>query len=145
MKKIFLSIFTVVLTMLYSCQSSEIYNELPSSIESFISEYWPNPDIESFSVTADGGYTVTVKNAITASFDKDYSWTDINGDGMPLPQMFLSDQIPDKLYEYLESVSALNEVFRVSRSATTYDVTLLNSALEYNKSTGEITGSSERP
>ncbi|MDE7468285.1 MAG: PepSY-like domain-containing protein [Muribaculaceae bacterium] len=141
MKHYFTPIFTVALAAFCGCQSSDLYDSLPDPIENFISKYWPNPAIEQFSINPDGGYTVTVKNSITATFDSQYSWTDVNGDGIPLPQMFLSDCLPSKLYDYLESGEYTGQVFEVKRSATAYEVTLLTGSLNYSTIDDEITGS----
>ncbi|MDE6301439.1 MAG: hypothetical protein K2M19_06950 [Muribaculaceae bacterium] len=141
MRKFILPLLIVALPALWSCQSSDIYSELPEPLQHFMSKYWPNPAIEAFTPTYDGGYTVTVKNGVTATFNSEYSWTDINGDGLPLPQMLLSDQLPAKLYDYIEGAEMLNQVFVISRNFAEYNVTLLNSSLKYTVSDGMITGS----
>lgn len=73
------------------------------------------------------------------TFDKNYEWTDVNGNGVVLPQQFLYDKLPGKLYEYIESLEAQNSVYRVVRTSTLITVTLLDSQLTYNQDTGDIT------
>ena len=144
MKHAITPILTVALAAFCACQSSDIYSSLPAPIESFISKYWPNPDISDFEIEKDGSYSVTVKNGVTVEFDSDYSWTEVDGDGMPLPEMFLSDCLPSTLYNYLETAEATNQVFEVERNAARYEVTLLSSKVYYTIATDRVSGQLQR-
>ena len=137
MKKLAL-IFLLTAT-LWSCSSNEGYDELPAPIVTFITKYWPNPVIETYSHPSADEYVVDIKDGPKLEFDENYSWTDVDGVGMPLPQVFLFDQLPGALYEYLEAGSYTNQVFEVERNARTYELELLNIDLTYDIATGKIT------
>lgn len=114
------------------CQSSEHYDSLPEPVAQFVSQYWPNPDISSYAANSDGGCTVIINSGPTVVFDRAYSWTSVKGNGLPLPQTFLYNELPEQVYDYLESGSLLNDVFDVSRTAREYRLTLLNFGLVYD-------------
>lgn len=58
---------------------------------------------------------------------------------MVLPQQFLYDRLPEALYRYIESAEAQNSVYRVVRTRAMIVVTLLDSSIDYDQSTGRIT------
>ena len=138
MKRIFYSL--ILLVGLCGCSSTEnAYDELPAPIAKFISEYWPNPDIDSYTQPEADEYVVIIKSGPSLTFDADYKWTDVNGLGMPLQEMFLYDQLPTNLYDYLSEGSNLDDVFRVVRDSSKYTLTLLDTVIEYDMATGQIT------
>ena len=136
MKK-FLSILFIV-SVLCSCTDNEAYDDVPEPIITFITQYWPNPVIESYSQPSANKYRVDIKNGPSLEFDGEYSWTEVNGLGMPLPQIFLYDQLPQKLYDYLQTGEYLNQVFEVERNSTTYSLDLQTIDLYYDISSGTI-------
>lgn len=136
MKK-FLSILFIV-SVLCSCTDNEAYDDVPEPIITFITQYWPNPVIESYSQPSANKYEVDIKNGPSLEFDGEYSWTEVNGLGMPLPQIFLYDQLPQKLYDYLQAGEYLNQVFEVERNSTTYSLDLQTIDLYYDISSGTI-------
>lgn len=136
MKKLFALIF--VTAILTACTDNEAYDDVPQPIISFITQYWPNPIIESYAQPTANKYEVDIKNGPSLEFDGNYSWTDVDGEGLPLPKEFLFDQLPDKLYEYLEGGEYLNQVFEVERNVRTYKLDLLNIDLSYDISTGAV-------
>lgn len=138
MKRIFLLLIAAVIFTFASCQSSDLYTQLPGPISKFISNYWPNPAIESYAQPSAESYTVTIKNGPTLDFNGSYSWTSVSGNGLPLPQQFLFDQLPSKLYDYIESGSMTGEVFAVSRNASTYTAQLLTSTITYDTATASV-------
>ena len=140
MKKILSTL--MIIAALYSCDSNNnIYDSLPQPISSFISTYWPNPSIASYTQPSSGKYEVTIKYGPTLDFDSNYRWTEIDGNGMPLPEMLLSDQLPEKLYDYLEGAAYLNDVFEIERDSKTYTVELnLDITLVYDIATKTIRG-----
>lgn len=118
--------------------NSDVWDELPTSIASFVSQYFPFGELQSYS-ESDGVEVVRIKNGATLVFDNNYEWTEVNGNGVVLPQQFLYDKLPDKLYVYLESIEAQNSVYKVVRTASAITVTLLDSELMYNQENGAIT------
>ncbi len=116
----------------------ESVGSLPQPIAKFVSEYFPGMAVNSFTTGADG-YHVRLSDGPGLTFDANYNWEVVDGYGMPLPQMLLFDQLPPKVYEYLQGTEALNGVFSVARTSTYYTVTLLDSTLRYTIRTGELT------
>lgn len=138
MKRIAYILLAIVAVAASSCQSSEDYSSLPDPIAKFVSQYWPNPDIESYSQPTSSTYVVTIRNSATLTFNSDYAWTEIDGNGMPLPEVLLYDQLPEPLYDYLEGDEAIGQVFRIIRDTKKYSVSLLSTTVNYDISTGKI-------
>ena len=128
----------MALAITTGCSGSDLYDDLPSEIASFVTEYFPNPDINSYTKTTDS-YYVRIYNGPGLTFDTDYHWTEINGYGMPLPQVLLFDQLPPALYDYIQSAEWLDSVFAISRDSKEYIVVLLKSSLRYDIATATIT------
>ena len=124
--------------LLAACQGSDNYKELPSPIARFVSQYWPNPDVTSFTQPDASIYEVIIKNGPTLRFNADYEWTSINGNGLPLLENLLFSCLPDKLYAYLSSGSMLNECFAIVRTPRTYTLTMLNTTVTYDIGSGTI-------
>ena len=127
---------------LWACSDNEAYDELPAPIVTFITKYWPNPVIDSYVQPSADEYEVVIKNGPSLTFDGNYSWTEVDGNGLPLPQIFLYDQLPGTLYDYLEAGSYLGSVFKVERDSQTYSVELLNFDIKYDVATGAVSGNS---
>ena len=132
------SVALALVILLMGACNSDAWDELPSAISSFVSEYFPFGELQSYSENG-GVEVVQIKKGATLTFDKNYEWTDVNGNGVVLPQQLLYDKLPGKLYEYIESLEAQNSVYRVVRTSTLITVTLLDSQLTYNQDTGDIT------
>lgn len=126
----------IVLLLIHGC-SSNLYDELPSKMASFVTQYFPGTAIDTYTETSDS-YYVRIKHGPGITFDSNYNWTEINGYGMTLPQVILFDQLPTALYRYIQSAEWLDFVFDISRDNNIYMVTLLNSTLRYETATGSI-------
>ncbi len=135
----YLNIFMIALVAagLARCSHSDLWNELPDKISYFISQYFPNSELNSVTETSDS-YHVRINKGAGLTFDKDGSWTVIDGYGLPLPQVLLFDQLPPKLYDYLQETEQLNEVFSMQRDKVRYTLTLLDSDLIYDIASEEI-------
>jgi hypothetical protein len=130
----------LAIVMTLSCHTNDYYNELPDKLVSFIAQYFPNTGVESYSQSNDK-YIVKLVDGPGLTFSSSYSWLDINGYGMVLPQVLLFDQLPPALYQYLQETENLHNVFTISRNKSEYTVTLLDSTLTYNIATGRLHGS----
>lgn len=137
---ILLSFIALVSTAFSACKDSEPWDDLPEKISNFVTQYFPNTGIDSFSESSTT-YHVRMSDGPGITFDKDCQWEAINGYGMPLPQVLLFDQLPPALYKYLEETENLGNVFSLERDATTYTVVLLDSTLSYDIQTQIVTGS----
>ncbi len=126
------------LLALTSCSNhDDSYDEMPPKVQTFVSKYFPNFEVDSYTATADT-YRVKLKDGPGITFDKDQMVENVNGYGMPLPGMLLFDTLPPKLYQYIEADSALNSVFAIEFSAETVYAVLLDYSLIYDNATGEI-------
>lgn len=134
--KTFLLTFIFFLT-LTACEHEE-YDKMPQQIATFVSRYWPDPNIESCTQPNDDTWVIIVRNGPTLTFNGSYDWTSINGNGMPLPSVLMFDQLPDTLYKYLESGEMLGEVFSIERTARLYTVKLLTQTVTYDPSTDTV-------
>ncbi len=126
-----------------ACSHADIWSELPQDISSFITHYFPNSELQSYTHNA-GSYHVRIDGGAGLTFGATYQWTDIDGYGMPLPQVLLFDQLPPKIFDYLQGTDQLNAVFAMRRDASSYTLTLLNNDLIYNIATGELSGTAPK-
>lgn len=137
------SIFNILLLMvtpmtaIVSCRDNQPWDELPTRISQFITQYFPNGAIDSFTSTPTT-YHVRITDGPGLTFNRNYEWEAINGYGMPLPEVLLFDQLPPALYQYLEETSNLDQVFVMERTARVYTLVLLDSTLTYDIATENI-------
>ena len=82
------SVLVVAMVLFMACSHS-LWDDLPQPISMFITTYYPNSSISSFDET-DNGYKVVVKSGPTMYFDSDYKWTEVNGNGVPLPSILFT-------------------------------------------------------
>lgn len=129
--------------LMFDCHNnSGLWNELPQKISEFISQYYPNSSVNSYTHSS-GTYHVRLTDGPGITFDDKYFWIAVDGYGMPLPQVLLFDQLPPKVYSYLQETQQLNSVFSMQRDSTRYSLTLLDSDLNYDIATEVL--SSPRP
>lgn len=136
-KILFLAPLLITLLMVGACSNS-VWDELPSAISSFISEYFPGAGVSSYNEDGDS-YRVQVRNGTTLVFDKDYHWTEVDGNGVPLPDVFMYDQLPPALYNYLQGIEQQGSVYGVKRDKDYYKLTMHDTVITYEISTGKIT------
>lgn len=127
--------------ILTACDNDDTtWNNVPKNIAEFIDRYYPGAALESATETG-GVYHIRLKNGPGMTFNADGSWTDINGYGMPVVQVFLFDQLPPKLYSYLQETQQLNSVFSITRNKNYYTLNLLDSSLRFDIANDTIIGS----
>ncbi|MCC8119062.1 MAG: PepSY-like domain-containing protein [Bacteroidales bacterium] len=140
MKHITYIFIALLMGMTWACSSNDAYDDMPQEIQNFISQYYPNSQLESFT-SSDSGYVAILKNGPTMTFGLNCKWTQINGNGSVLPQVLLFNDLPPDLYNYLQETEQTNSVFKLTRTSTTYTVELLQYTISYDISSGKITGS----
>lgn len=121
-----------------SCSDDDdtYYNLMPSKIQEFVVRYYPNPTVENVTHT-DSDWLVILKDGPSLRFNSVQDWYSVDGNGMPLPEVFVFDQLPEPLYRYLSETQNTQNVFAVERTKTTYTVTLLASELKYDIESGK--------
>lgn len=122
-----------------SCHGDDDWDSMPQDIADFVSRYFPGAGIGSYSHNGDT-YHVRIDNGPGITFDSDYAWETVDGYGMPLPQVMLFDQLPPKLYAYLQDSQQLDSVFSMERDSRRYTLSLLNSTIIYDIATGAVNG-----
>ena len=83
-------------------------------------------------------YYVTIKNGASLIFDSNYEWTSINGNGTTLPEIFVTDKLPEKLVRYLTELELTKEVYAAENEPRIIILSMLNYKIKYIKETGEI-------
>lgn len=144
MKRIITLISLFAALIVGSCSHSDLYDGMPRQIQSFISQYYPNSQLLDFVTTATT-YNVAIKDGPSIVFDTNCNWTQINGNGSPLPQVLMFNDLPPKLYSYLEETEDTKNVYEVTRNSKTYTLVLQDYTLRYDIATGEISGDDQRP
>ncbi len=132
MKTLRLLFIPIIVALSLSACDHEEYDKMPREIANFISQYWPDPNIESCTQPNDNTWVIIVKNGPTLTFNGSYDWTSINGNGLPLPQVLMFDRLPNTLYRYLESGEMLGQVFSIERTPKMYTVKLLTQTVTYD-------------
>lgn len=128
---------------LTSCGSSP-WDEMSSSVANFVDTYFNEGEVES--VTDSGtSVIVTIKNGAQLTFNSENEWTDINGRGGTLPAMLITDQLPDKVVDYLKEMELVGSVYRITRSWHLLRVDLVDSYFTYDDQTGAITYPEMKP
>lgn len=133
-KKELLSI--VGLMLLIACSSS-LWDDLPEPIATFISTYYPMSGISEFSEHNDT-YYVTIKNGATMTFDSNYNWLEVNGNGVVLPELFVQDALEPKLVQYLMELEMTDEVYSAKNDPREIILDMLDYKIRYIKETGDI-------
>lgn len=133
-----LLILTVILAPLVGCSNSNDQNQIPQPIVEFCSEYYPLQSVENFGFNGTV-YHIRLENGAGLSFNSSYNWIAVNGYGEVLPEMFLFDNLPPTMYQYLQEMSLTGSVYAVTRDKSMYNVSLSDSSVTYDIATGHIT------
>lgn len=126
----------VGLFMLIACSSS-LWDDLPEPIATFISTYYPMSGISEYN-EHNGVYYVTIKNGATMTFDSNYTWLEINGNGVVLPQLFIQDALEPKLVQYLMELELTDEVYAAKNDPREVILDMLDYKIRYIKESGDI-------
>lgn len=126
----------VGLFMLIACSSS-LWDDLPEPIAIFISTYYPMSGISEYN-EHNGIYYVTIKNGATMTFDSNYTWLEINGNGVVLPQLFIQDALEPKLVQYLMELELTDEVYAAKNDPREVILDMLDYKIRYIKERGDI-------
>lgn len=118
-------------------QNNDLWSRVPTQIARFVDRYYPNSQLQSYDHSG-ATYHLRLSNGPGMTFDASYSWVDVDGYGMPLPQVMLFDQLPPALYEYLQATSQLNSVFSMERDVPEYRLSMLNSTITFSAETGQL-------
>lgn len=118
--------------------SNDAYDELPGTVSSFIAQYFPGLKVKSYSQLKDDSQIVQLSGGPTLKFDADNQWTEIDGNGSMLPQVLMYDQLPTQLYDYLQSTEQQSDVAAVKRDRYYYKLTMTDTVITYEISTGDI-------
>lgn len=122
-----------------ACSHNSLYDDVPAPIEKFIAQYYPSSALASFTSTPTS-YRAVIKNGPVLTFDTSCQWTELDGDGETLPQVFLFNELPPALYAYVQETESLDGVYKARRDKDNYTLTLLSTTVTYTGSTGELTG-----
>lgn len=131
MKALYRSFILLISIMpLTGCSSSE-WEDLPDPIAHFVAQYFPEEGVADYGETGNV-YYVKLRGSAALSFDSNFAWISVDGEGSTLPQVLLFDQLPPALYEYIQENSSLTSVYKISRNTRDYHVTLSDTYLTYN-------------
>ena len=125
-----LIIFFATIFAIASCEN-DVWEDLPSPVANFFTTYFPGQEVNSYT-TGNNESIATVKGGVTVTFNSHTSWITVNGNGSPLPEILIYDQLPEKLYTYLEQTENTANVYKISRNSTVYTVELLDSSITYD-------------
>lgn len=137
LEKLFMLPAILMVMFLSACSSSSVWDEVPTPITSFIEQYYPGSGVKSFSQTTDG-YKVKITNGASLSFDEEYNWTFIDGNGVRLPEVLVYNQLPPALFNYLQGIEQQSDVYAMNRDKTYYKLTMFDTVITYEIATGKI-------
>ena len=107
-------------------------------ISKFMSDYFPARAYTTAELTPES-CIIRVKNGPSVTFTPSGQWTSVVGYGATLPQIFLFDQLPPDLYEYIQGLEAVDKVYSVVVDNGQYSVIMLDTSVVYDRATGTIT------
>ena len=133
------NLLLIILTCLTlgACGNDALWDEMPAPISKFVSTYYPMSGVSSYS-ESNGIYSVTVTNGATITFDSDYQWLTINGNGQTLPEIFVENEFEPKLIQYLTALQLTDSVYAAQNDPREVIVSVTNYKIRYEKSTGDI-------
>ena len=134
MKHLSAFIAMLFMFMLPACDNNDKYDQLPSQIQAFVSQYYPGISVSSYDFS-DGVYHVTLSDSAYLEFNSSVAWTTIDGRGSTLPAELIYDQMPPQLYQFLETTSNTGSVYSASRNSEIYTLKLLDSTAIYDIAT----------
>jgi hypothetical protein len=79
-----------------------------------------------------------VKNGATITFNSSYQWLSINGNGQPLPNTFIENELEPKIIQYLMALELTDQVYAAQNDPREVILSLLNYKIRYVKETGDI-------
>lgn len=120
-----------------SCGEGEL-NELPTTVQSFVAQYFPGVVVSDYSTDKDGDIHVALRNDATLVFDSDGDWIEVDGNGSPLPADLVLDRLPAPLYDYLESIEEVGNVYSIKKETSSIVVGLLDTTLTYDTLTQTV-------
>jgi hypothetical protein len=147
MKKIFLTAIVLALSFTgVSCEddddNSSVHipsSELPAPAAAFLDTYFNDIDIvkvEKDVNSNDEYYEVDLAGGIEVHFDQAGNWTEVDGNGQPIPTGFIPDAIVTHVSENYQSQA----IESIDKKSYGYAVDLLNGTeLRYDQS-GEFIG-----
>lgn len=118
--------------------SSDASEDLPSAISKFITQYFPGVGVKSYTEMPDGDCVTVMSGGPTITFDSSYQWIEIDGNGSALPEVLMYDELPPELYSYLQGTEQQSGVMAVKRDRYYYKLTMLDTVITYEISTGQI-------
>lgn len=121
-----------------ACSSNDEWDELPTPIAEFVSQYFPEQSVSDYGYNGDY-YHVKLKNGAGLSFDSRYKWVTVNGYGETLPAVLLFDQLPPALYEYIQENEYTGQVYSMTRDQASYTISLSAGTITYTIESGKIT------
>lgn len=124
--------------MAWSCSDDDTWDEMPTPIAKFVSQYFPGEGVSEYKST-DKGYHVKLSNGPGLTFDKNYKWLVINGYGERLPQVLLFDQLPPAMYEYIQGNGLIDNAMSMERTERQYTLVLLDTTVYYDIATAKVT------
>lgn len=126
-----------IMPTLTYCSDENDIEALPGKIQRFVSKYYPEISVENYTFT-NGVYGVGLHNSAYLTFDSSMAWTSVDGRGSTLPQMFLFDEMPEAVYQFLESTDALGLVYSATRTSAGFSLHLQNQDIEYDSASGTV-------
>lgn len=123
--------------LMFGACSNDLWDEVPTPITSFIEQYFPGSGVKEFTQT-DTSYKIKINNGATLTFDSEYDWTSIDGNGVRLPEVLAYNQLPPELYNYIQGIEQQNAIYSMSRDKIYYKLTMEDTVITYEIATGKI-------
>ena len=154
MKKHFhyIGLFLVsVLGLLWTgCENIDVDDEgMPFALRSFADQYFQGRGISDYRELPNGNYELTISNGPTMTVSiipstnpitQDYAnLLSYNGQGETMPQNMAYNFFPEPLYDYIDGLESINQIYTFTLKNNIYTVGLLDTQVIYDSSSGKIT------
>lgn len=131
MRKIIFNLFFTLtaVSLLVSCKDKDSTAEVgianvPKTAQEFVKQYFSDLQISRVQKENDGSYDVHFTNGVEIDFDTNGNWTEVSaGNNQKLAN---TSFIPEKIRNYLAQMYPEKPIHAIKKSATGYQVELLN-------------------
>lgn len=139
-----------IMNLLSGCEDNNVTDDsIPYCITSCMDQYFQGRAMSEYQELDNGYYRFSVKNGPTLVIDiiSNNDWNPLfdlisyKGNGETMPQNMAWNKLPADLYNYIDGLESINQIYEMELSGNIITVTLTDTIVQYNTKTGTITES----
>lgn len=148
-KKIMPLVLSFIISLLSTgCEDTNVTDDsIPFCITSCMDQYFQGRGMSSYEELPNGYYRFSVSKGPTLVIDiisnneynPDFNLISYVGNGEPMPQNLAYNKLPVDLYNYIDGLESLDQIYEMQLKNNIIYITLFDTDLQYDKTTGKIT------